>query len=213
MTAWGWGCLVCRGCEQKGERTHGCRQQCGDWEGREINGKEKNTIKFLKSIFYIKVKRLKINTKNFYHTNINQEKTRASKPAIFIFFLFVEVQLSPFSPKHSSPSQPSPPSTLNPTLLWLSACVLYTCSSTTLPTVLPIIPPHTFPRVIISLFLISRSLVIFCFLDYFVDKVSHIGEIIWYLSFTACLISLCIMLSKSIQVITKGRGSFFLFAE
>ena len=46
------------------------------------------------------------------------------------------------------------------------------------------------PLVTVSLFFISMSLVIFGLFVCFVDKVPLIGEIIWYLSFTSCLISL-----------------------
>ena len=49
------------------------------------------------------------------------------------------------------------------------------------------------------MFLTSMSLVIFCLLVCFVDYVPVKGEIIWYLSLTAWLISLSIMLSSSIH--------------
>ena len=52
---------------------------------------------------------------------------------------------------------------------------------------------------IVTLFLISMSLVIFCLFFSFVDYVPVKGEIIWYLSLTAWLISLSIMLSSSIH--------------
>ena len=50
----------------------------------------------------------------------------------------------------------------------------------------------------------------FCSFVCFVDYVPFIGEIIWYLSFTAWLISLSIILSSSIHAVAKGRSSFFL---
>ena len=68
------------------------------------------------------------------------------------------------------------------------------------------------PLVTVSLFFISMSLVIFCLLICFVDYVPLIGEIIWYLSFTAWFTSLSIMLSSSIHAVTKGRSSFFISA-
>ena len=46
----------------------------------------------------------------------------------------------------------------------------------------------------------------------FVDYVLVKGEIIWYLSLTAGLISLSIMLSSSIHAVAKGISSFFLSA-
>ena len=64
-------------------------------------------------------------------------------------------------------------------------------------------PPHS-PVTIVTMFLISVSLVIFCLLFSFVDYVPVKGEIIWYLSLTAWLISLSIMLSSSIHAIAKG---------
>ena len=55
----------------------------------------------------------------------------------FIFFIVVQVPLSPFPPHHS----PCP--TLDPTPLWLCPCVLYTCSLMTLPLFPPLSPsPH-----------------------------------------------------------------------
>ena len=54
---------------------------------------------------------------------------------------------------------------------------------------------------IVTMFLISMSLVIFCLLFSFVDYVPVKGEIIWYLSLTAWLISLSIMLSSSIHAV------------
>ena len=54
------------------------------------------------------------------------------------------------------------------------------------------------------------SLVIFCLFFSFVDCVLVEGEIIWYLSLTASLISLSIMLSSSILAVAKGISSFFL---
>ena len=59
------------------------------------------------------------------------------------------------------------------------------------------------------LFLTSMSLVVFFFLVLLIRFLK--GEIIWYLSLTAWLISLCIMLSSSIHATikdtwTKSRG-------
>ena len=130
---------------------------------------------------------------------------------VIYFFIVVQVQLSPYSPHHSHPSQPSPLPTLYPTPFWLCPCVHYTCFLTTL-TPLPPLAPSTSPVVTISLFLFSVSLVIFCLLACFVDYVPLIGEIIWYLSFTAWFVSLTIMLSSSIHAVAKGRSSFFLSA-
>ena len=56
------------------------------------------------------------------------------------------------------------------------------------------------------------SLVIFCLLFSSIDYVPVKGEIIWYLSLIAWLISLSIMLSSSIHAVAKGISSFFLSA-
>ena len=53
-------------------------------------------------------------------------------------------------------------------------------------------------------------------LAYFVDQVPLLGEIIWYLSFIAWLISLSIMFYSSIHPVPKGRSSspsFFLLCS
>ena len=50
------------------------------------------------------------------------------------------------------------------------------------------------------------SLVIFCFLFSSVDYVPVKGEIIWYLSLTAWLISLSIMLSSFIHAVAQEGG-------
>ena len=65
--------------------------------------------------------------------------------------------------------------------------------------------------VIVRLFLISMSLVIFCLLFSFVDYVPVKGEIIGICP-SIWLISLSIMLPSSIHAVPKGRSSFFLSA-
>ena len=95
-----------------------------------------------------------------------------------------------FPPYDSTPPHPLPtshpqsfPLWLRP---WLCLWVLYTCSLMTLPLLSPIISsplPSGYCQ-----FFISMSLVLFCSLVCFVDWVPLIGEIIWYLSFTTCLV-------------------------
>ena len=80
-------------------------------------------------------------------------------------------------------------------------CVLYSSSYRPLS---PLSPPHS-PLAIVTLFLISMSLVIFCLLFSFVDYVPVEGEIIWYLSLTTWLISLSIMLSSSVHAIPARK--------
>ena len=91
---------------------------------------------------------------------------------------------------------------------WFFPCVLYSSSYNPLS---PLSPPHSL-LAIVRLFLTSMSLVIFCLLFSFVDYVPVKGEIIWYLSLTAWIISLSIMLSSSIHAVAKGISSFFLSA-
>ena len=90
----------------------------------------------------------------------------------------------------------------------MKGCVLY--SSSYRPLSLQS-PPHS-PLAIVTLFLISMSLVIFCLLFSSIAYVLVKVEIIWYLSLTAWLISLSIMLPSSIHAIAKGINTFFLSA-
>ena len=91
---------------------------------------------------------------------------------------------------------------------WFCPCVLYSSSWKPFS---PPSPPNS-PLAIVRLFLTSMSLVIFCLLFSSVDYVPVKGEIIWYLSLTAQLISLSIMLSSSIHAVAKVISSFFLSA-
>ena len=116
--------------------------------------------------------------------------------SLFFFFLNVivfQVHLSPFPP------------------LWLCPCVLYTFFLRIPPLISPLSSPLS-PLVTIRLFFSSMSLVLFCSLVCFADQVLLISDIIWYLSLTAWLVSLSIMLSKSTHAVAKGRSSFFLSA-
>ena len=127
----------------------------------------------------------------------------------FTIFIVIQLQLYAFSPHSSTPPQlnppPSPTSTLPLDFVHVSFIVV------------PVIPsPHcplpTPPLAIVRLFLTSMSPVIFCLLFSSVDYVPVKGEIIWYLSLIAWLISLSIMLSSSIHAVVKGISSFFLSA-
>ena len=130
---------------------------------------------------------------------------------VFFFFNFYCYSITVvclFSPSvHLTPDEPTslpwfypPPS--------FCACVLYSNSCNALS---PLSPTHS-PLVIVRFFLTSMSLVIFCLLFSCVDYVPIKGEIIWYLSLTAWLISRSIMLSSSIHAVAKGISSFFLSA-
>ena len=150
--------------------------------------------------------------KNDHFLTANTIQFKSAQIAVFKkhFFIVVQLQLSPFSPDHRpAPHAHYPP--LNRCPLALSTCPLYTLLDG--PSL--IFSHYSSPLsllVTVSLFYILTFLVIFCSLVCFIDKAPFIGEIIWYLSFTAWLISLSIMLSSSIHAIVKGRSSFFLSA-
>ena len=127
------------------------------------------------------------------------------------FLLLFKYNCLHFLPTTPLQPQLAPLPTLDPTPVWFCPSVLYTCSRKPCPLFPPLSPP-TSPLVTVSLFLISMSLVIFCLLICFVDQVPLISEIIRCVSFTACLISLSIMFSRSIHAVAKGRSSFFLSA-
>ena len=132
-------------------------------------------------------------------------------PFIYLFkiFIVIQLQLSAFSPHSSTPPQPNPPPSPTSTLPLDFVHVSFISSSCKLLS--PLSPPHS-PVAIVKLFLTSMSLVIFSLLFSLVDYVPVKGEIIWYLSLTAWLISLSIMLSSSIHAVAKGISSFFLSA-
>ena len=117
-----------------------------------------------------------------------------------IFYCYSITVVCLFSPSlHPTPVEtPSLPN-LHPSP-WFGPCVLYSSSCNPLSS---LSPPHS-PLPIVRLFLTSMSLVIFCFLFSPTYYVPVKGEIIWYLSLAAWLISLSIMLSSSILAVAKG---------
>ena len=144
--------------------------------------------------------------------NINRKKRKILTFFFFSFFkifIVVQLQLSAFSPhpSHPTPAKPTSLPCSHPPP-WFYPCVLYSSSCKPLS---PLSPPR-FPLAIGRLFLTSMSLVIFCLLFSSIDYVPVKGEIIWYLSLTAWLISLSIMPSSSIHAVAKGISSFFLSA-
>ena len=120
------------------------------------------------------------------------------------YFIAVQLQLSAFPPK---PAKPTSLPCFHPHPL-VFPCVFYSSSSKLFS---PLFPRPS-PLAIVRLILISKSLVIFCLLFSFIDYVLVKGEIIWYLSLTAWVISLSIMLSSSIHTVAKGINSFFFSA-
>ena len=141
---------------------------------------------------------------NFWECQIKLQSDYNIYTALFIYFynihsyFFYSVTIvCIFSPSlHPTPASPTHLPHLYPPP-WFCPCVLYSSSYRPLSL---LSPPHS-PLAIVTLFLTSMSLVIFCLLFSFVDCVPVKGEIIWYLSLTAWLISLSIMLSSSIHAI------------
>ena len=126
----------------------------------------------------------------------------------FNFYCYSITAICPFSPSlHPNPAESTSLPHLNPPP-WFGPCVLYSSSCNRFSS---LSPPHS-PLTIVKFFLTSMSLVIFCLLFSSIAYVPVKGEIIWYLSLTAWLISLSIMLSSSIHAIAKGISSFFLSA-
>ena len=142
-----------------------------------------------------------------------QEQTDDSQTLLvydILFFSFFKfLSLFNYTCLHFLPTRQLHPSqTYLPAPLWFCPCVLH--SSSWKPFSPLSLPPS--PLAIVRLFLTSMSLVIFCLFFSFVDYVPVKGEIIWYLSLTAWLISPSIMLSSSIHAVAKGISSFFLSA-
>ena len=113
------------------------------------------------------------------------------------YFIVVQLQLSAFSPHPSAPPQQIP--LLSPAATLPLGFVHVSFTVVPEPFSLLSLPPSSLA--IVRLFLTSMSLVIFSLLFSSVDYVQTKGEIIWYLSLTAWLISLSKMLSSSIYAV------------
>ena len=111
-------------------------------------------------------------------------------------------------PLYPAPAKPTSLPCFHPPP-WFCLCVLY--SSSWKPFSPLSLPPS--PLAIVRMFLTSASLVIYCLLFSCVNYVPVKGEITWYLSLTAWLISLSTMLSSSIYAVAKGISSFFLLCR
>ena len=72
-------------------------------------------------------------------------------------------------------------------------------------------PPTSCLPVAVSLSHLSMPLFLSCLLVYIVHQILHISEIIRYLSFSDWLISLRIIVSRSIHAVAEGKISFFYF--
>ena len=130
---------------------------------------------------------------------------------IFSFFIAYSITVVPYFP--ICPPPPTPP--LQPTVNPFSIVhvhgsfihVLY--QSHPLPSFISH-PPSSSPKAI-NLFHVSMFLVLFFSLVYFVHQISVINEVIWYLSFAKCLISLNIIVSSSIHAVAKRQGILLSF--
>ena len=79
-------------------------------------------------------------SKNGYDHKNHIEIPSLFRITVLIYFIVVQVHLSPFTCHHFPWPHSPPPPTLNASLLWLCPKVLYTCSLTTLHCLFPIIP-------------------------------------------------------------------------
>ena len=143
----------------------------------------------------------------FFQTNFSICKIEEAS-SVIRFFKFLKLfyccsitVVCIFSPPlYPTPAKPTSLPCFHPSP-WFYPCVLYSSSWKPFS---PIALPHS-PVAIVRLFLTSVSLVIFCLLFSSVDYFPVKGEIIWYLSLTAWLISLSIMLYSSICAVAKGK--------
>ena len=90
----------------------------------------------------------------------------------------------------------------------LSICFFFFVIPSPFPPSLP-----TFSLTALSLFFVSMLLFLFCLLAYFVHSIPHMNEIMWCLSFSDWLISLSIIISRSIHSFTKGKIPLFFMTE
>ena len=127
---------------------------------------------------------------------------------IYLFIIVVQLQLSPFPP--SPPSRPIHTHLL-PSILPRFGFVH--CSFIHVSwwpiSFFPLLSPFPLPSDYHQSVLYS-NVSDYILLACFVDQVPLIGENIWYFSFTAWLISLSIMLFRTIHAVMKGRSFFFV---
>ena len=64
-----------------------------------------------------------------------------------------------------------------------------------------------------SLFSVSVSMFLLCYMHSFFLEISHVSDIIQYLSFSIWFIPLSIISSRSIFIAENGRISFFVMGE
>ena len=126
---------------------------------------------------------------------------------IYIFLLFFKYSCLHFYCTIAlCPTHPHlPPSNLPP--LALSMCPSYMLLDGRSPIFFLLSLSHLLSGYcqFVLYFNVSGSIWLVCFVAW----IPLIVEIIWYLSFTAWLISLSIMLSSAIHAVTKDRSSFF----
>ena len=114
--------------------------------------------------------------------------------------LFSVPVVPPFSPLLTPIPSPPLPSQSSPIVCAYESCICVPLLSLSLS--FPHLPSFPYSH---CQFVLFKSLVLFFSFVCFVDYIPLIGEIMWYLYFTACFISLSIILSSSIHAVTKGR--------
>ena len=123
----------------------------------------------------------------------------------FLLLFYYSCPVFPHCPHLIRSSHPQLPQSI-PTFLSMSMGHSYMPFDQTLPLLSTITP---LPAPLWSLSVYSMFP---CLQFYFAHQIPLIGEIIWYLPFTAWLFSLSIIFSSSIHAVTKGRSSLFLSA-
>ena len=80
-----------------------------------------------------------------------------------------------------------------------------------IPPPILLLPPSLPTLVTTSLFLISVTLFLFCYIHLFIFQIPHISDNKQYLSFSVWLISPSIIPSRSIHIVANGKILFYIF--
>ena len=126
-----------------------------------------------------------------------------------LFLLFTLLHMSPFSPTLPTSAQPLPLTTTM--LLYVSMGYAHMFFGQSLHLLSFSSPPSSLLTAV-SLFHVSIPLFLYCSSVYFVHQIPHRSEIIQYLSFIDWLITLSIIISRSIHAVVKGKSPFFFTA-
>ena len=125
---------------------------------------------------------------------------------VFIYFCSCSCSFSP-SPTPAPNTLPS--LSQSPYCCWCP-WVAHKCSSSNPFTIFH--PVSTCFPTAVSLFHVSKLLLLFCSLVYCIHQIPHINRIMWYLFFTDWLSSLHIIFSRSSHAVAKCKNFFFLTA-